>query len=347
MLSNKVIIVKDLTLKQIQEKLKSFGYPGYCGQQIFNWLYQKGITDIDKMSNIAQKDRSALKKILIFNNLDLITKEKSIDGTEKFLFGLADNSAIESVIIPDTDRNTLCLSSQVGCKFKCAFCLSGQLGFKRNLMPNEIINQYLQVSNYIKPKNITNLVFMGVGEPLDNFENLIQTIKIFLEPKGLNISRRRITISTCGLAKQIEELAQLKLGIKLSVSLHSPNDITREKIMPVNKHYNLETLAKALKLFNKNSDYPITFEYTLIHGLNTASIDAENIYKLFKGLNYKLNLIPLNQTQKGFLPPTREEIEKFQYELDKRSIFSTLRKPRGQDINAACGQLSAKFNTKP
>ncbi|MFH1363451.1 MAG: 23S rRNA (adenine(2503)-C(2))-methyltransferase RlmN, partial [Candidatus Omnitrophota bacterium] len=311
--------------------------------QVFDWVYQKGVEDFKLMSNLPQSLREYLAKEFCLSRLKTLKKELSSDGTEKFLFGLSDENSIETVFIPDKNRNTLCLSTQVGCKFKCAFCESGQSGFKRNLEPSEIINQYWEVSKSAGPKVITNIVFMGIGEPLDNFEAVVKAIKILVEPKGIALSPRRISLSTCGLVPEIRELAGLKLGIKLSISLHSPDNVARSKLMPINKKYPLEDLIQAVKFCSKNEKYPITFEYALIGGYNTKKDDAVRLIKLLKGVSCKVNLIQLNSSAGQFKPATAQEIEAFIDELRESGLFFTLRKSRGQDIQAACGQLKASL----
>ncbi|MCM8787573.1 MAG: 23S rRNA (adenine(2503)-C(2))-methyltransferase RlmN, partial [Candidatus Omnitrophica bacterium] len=239
-------------------------------------------------------------------------------------------------------RNTLCVSSQVGCKFSCKFCVSGKFGFKRNLVVSEIINQYLAIYDLIYPSKITNIVFMGVGEPLDNFSNVVKAIKIFTEPKGIYLGKSKICVSTCGLIPQIEELIQLNLGIELSISLHSPFSAVRNSIMPINKTYPIEELIKTAKKFSKINKKAVTFEYILIKDLNTTKADALGLAKLLKGFRYKLNLIlyhPNSFTE--FESPSQEEIKTFTSILKEKNVFFTLRKSRGKDINAACGQLRA------
>lgn len=332
--------LKNYTLAQLKELLKIKGLPAFCGQQIFNWVYQRRIEDFYLMTNISKKTREFLKSNFYFSSINLLKREVSSDGTQKFLFGLEDNNCIEAVLIPEGKRNTLCLSSQVGCKFNCKFCLSGKGGFRRNLHPCEIINQYLSVSDISKAK-ITNIVFMGIGEPLENFSNTIQAIKTFMEPEGIHFGRRRICISTCGLVPQIKKLAELKLGIKLSISLHSADNDTRSMLMPINRKYPLKDLTGVLKYFSKLDKYPVTFEYVLIKGINTSNSDAYRMTKLLNGIPSKINLIPLNYSYGKFCPPQREEIDNFRKQLKKSGLVTTLRKSKGQDISAACGQLRA------
>ncbi|UCC95752.1 MAG: 23S rRNA (adenine(2503)-C(2))-methyltransferase RlmN [Candidatus Omnitrophota bacterium] len=338
--------IKNYTIQKLQSVLEENEFAPFCAQQIFGWVYKRRIENFDSMTDISQKARSVLKGAFYFSNLKLAKREVSCDGTEKFLFGLNDRNCIETVLIPQQARTTLCLSTQVGCKFGCVFCLSGKAGFRRNLTASEIINQYLHVQGLIGACKITNIVFMGIGEPLDNFFHTVNAVKIFTEPKGIHFGRRRICISTCGLTPQIEKLEKLNLGVKLSISLHSPDNRIRSELVPINKKYPLQELIRAVKHFHKTQRYPVTFEYALIGGLNTKKEDALALAKLLKGLKYKINLIPLNRMNSRFQVPSGVEIRDFQRELEKRGVFSTLRKSRGQDINAACGQLRAYAGCK-
>ena len=336
--------IYNFTEKELKSKLTSNGFPGYTARQIFEWVYDKKVQDFCLMSNLSKELREFLKKSLSTKKLGFIKKEKSSDRTEKFLFKLEDDLAIETVLIPAKERDTLCVSTQVGCKFKCLFCASGEKGFKRNLTAGEIIGQYLSVANLRTSTKITNIVFMGIGEPLDNFENTIKTIEILVNSKGINFAKRRISISTCGLVPEIKKLAKLKLGIRLSVSLHSADNSIRRGLMPINEKYPIEELILAIREFSKESKDPITFECVLIQGVNTSVDQAKKLARLLNGVNGKANLIPYNGVSSKFKAPTQEEIDLFSQELKRRGAFFTLRKSRGQDINAACGQLKAKYS---
>lgn len=349
--------IKNHTLNELREFLVNKGCHQFYAKQIFSWVYKKRLEDFDEMTNISKEGRRFLKENFYFSQLKLLEREVSRDGTEKFLFRLQDNFCIETVFIPEEKRRTLCLSTQVGCRFNCKFCLSSQGGFKRNLTVSEIINQYLAVADLISPDKITNIVFMGIGEPLDNFEHTIKAVEIFMEPLGIYLGKRKICISTCGLIPQIKKLSDLKLGIKLSLSLHSPDDNIRTQIMPVNRKYPLGEVIKAMKSFS-NQRHPITFEYILIKGLNTRKEDAAKLAKLLRGMHCIVNLIPYNAPafrEPGFLkkpgslelkPPLPEEVDNFRDELVKRGVFASVRKSKGEDINAACGQLRASWKEK-
>jgi len=335
--------IYNFTEKELRDKLTSNGFSGYTARQVFEWVYEKRVSDFDSMSNLSKRMKEFLKENFSIHKLDLIRGEKSSDKTEKFLFKLRDNLAIEAVLIPEKARNTLCVSTQVGCKFKCLFCASGEKGFKRNLTSSEIIGQYLAVSDLKPSCKITNIVFMGIGEPLDNFENTVKSINILVNSAGINFAKRRISISTCGLYPEIKKLAKLKLGIKLSVSLQSADNSIRNKLMPINKKYPLEELIPAIREFNKESRDPVTFEYVLIQGINASRDDAKKLAKLLNRVNGKANLIPYNGASSKFKAPSQEKVDIFSQELEKRGVFFTLRKSRGRDINAACGQLRARY----
>lgn len=336
--------IYNFTGKELKDKLTSNGFSGYTAGQVFEWVYKRRVQDFDSMNNLSKRMREFLKKNFSIHKLSLIKKEKSSDRAEKFLFKLEDNLAIEAVLIPAKVRSTLCISTQVGCKFRCLFCASGEMGFKRNLTAGEIINQYLSVSSLKASLKITNIVFMGIGEPLDNFENTIRSINILMDSAGINFSKRRISLSTCGLVPEIKKLAKLKLGIKLSVSLHSADNSIRNKLMPINKKYPIEELIPAIKEFSKESRDPVTFECVLIQGINTSKDDAKKLAKLLNGVNGKANLIPYNGICPKFKAPDKETVDIFGQELKRRGVFFTLRKSRGQDINAACGQLKAEYS---
>lgn len=334
--------IKNYALKELTTCLKKKNLVRYRARQVFNWIYARRLENFDLMTDLSREDREALRRYFYFSKLKILKQEISSDKTEKFLMQLSDGANVESVLIPEGERLTLCISSQVGCKYACKFCMSGKQGFKRNLSASEIVNQYLTVVDLRKDK-ITNIVFMGIGEPLDNFQNVIRAIEIFIEPAGLGFGKRRICISTCGIAPEIEKLGELKLGIKLSVSLHSADDKIRSEIMPINRKYPLRKLKEAIKSFNRYEKYPVTFEYALLENLNIGREDAKGVAKFLEGMNCKLNLIPYNESSLKFNRPSSTKIEKFCEELSKRGVFYTLRKSRGLDIHAACGQLRANF----
>jgi len=337
------IDIKNFTSEELIKVLEKGKFPKFYAKQIFIWIYEKRVEDFHLMTDLSKENRDVLRNMFYFSNLELLKEETSSDGTKKFLFGLEDGLSIESVFIPEVKRSTLCLSTQVGCKFDCSFCVSGKKGFKRDLKVSEIINQYLFIADKIRPDKITNIVFMGIGEPLDNFDNTIKTIKILTKQRGLCLAARRISISTCGLVPEIYKLAELDLKIKLSVSLHAANNDLRNQLMPINKKYPLELLVPAIEQFSKISNHSVILEYVLMKDRNTKKEDAVELAQLIVETGAKLNIIVYNGSSLDFLPPQEEEINNFKNELNKKGIFFTLRKSRGQDINAACGQLKSKI----
>lgn len=339
-----MVDIKNFTINELSELLDRYDLPKYCSRQIFGWIYQKRVEDFNSMTNISKDVRLFFKDKFYCSNLKIEKEIDSEDGTKKFLFKLPDNNYIETVLIPEGKRLTLCVSSQVGCRYKCSFCMSGKDGFKRDLTVSEIVNQFLQISDKIVSEKITNIVFMGVGEPLDNFENVVKAIKNLKDPQGINFSSKKITISTCGLIPEIKKLINLKLGIRLSISLHAAGDDLRNRLMPVNKKYPLKDLMVVLREFSRQEKSTVTFEYVLINGVNISEQDAKKLVKLLHGMRAKLNLIPYNISSFKWKVPDKEEISKFTEILQKKGIFYTLRKSRGQDIKAACGQLRACYS---
>lgn len=332
--------LKDFSLKELEDFLQAKKYPAYHSRQIFSWIYKKDLTDFQSMSDLTLDLRRLLAENFYISQLKLIKKETSRDATAKFLFALGDGNLIESAIIPTLKRNTACISSQIGCKFKCGFCASGIGGWRRNLSASEIINQLIMLNNFLKPLRISHVVFMGTGEPLDNYENVLKAIRIINSPQGFGIAARRITISTSGIIPGIERLMKEKLQIELSVSLHAGDDTTRNKLMPVNKEYPLARLITACRNYSRLTNRQVTFEYILIKGFNSGLDSALNLTKLLKGWNCKVNLIPYNPIKEfTFTPPTKLEVLFFQDKLLKAGVKITLRMPRGTDISAACGQL--------
>jgi len=337
--------IKELTLEELKEALKKWGEPQFHAKQIFSWVYKKGVLDFDQMSDLPLGLRECLKANFYLGGLKLVNTLKSRDGTEKFLFALRDKNIIEAVIIPTEKRITGCVSTQAGCKFGCKFCASGLLGYKRNLSVGEILDEILYLKNNSKDKKLTHLVFMGIGEPLDNYDNVLKAIRIINSSYALNIGARRITISTCGLIPGIKRLSEENMQIELSVSLHASDDKTRSKIMPINKIYPLSKLICASREYIDKTGRQITFEYVLIKGINSELQNAKNLCKILKGLRLcKVNLIPANVIREcNIEPPNKLEILLFRDCLLKQDIFVTLRRPRGEDIQGACGQLRLRY----
>lgn len=334
--------IMNFTLEELRGRMKRIEEPDYRAKQIFSWLYKKGLRSFDEMSNVPVEMRNKLAGKYYINALSLEEHHKSSDGAEKFLFRLKDGNFTESVLIPAKDRKTICLSTQVGCKYGCSFCASGLKGFIRNLDTSEILNQILFLMHDLGHK-ITNFVFMGMGEPLDNYENVSKAVLIMAGSEGMNISAKRITISTCGIIPGIRALRSLKADINLSVSLHAADDGTRSILMPINKKYHLNDLIKACDDFVKTTKGALTFEYVLIKGKNDSMKDADQLTDIAKKLNAKVNLLAYSPVpQFSFKPSGEKEINAFMSRLVKNKIKTTLRQSKGKDIAAACGQLAGR-----
>ncbi|MDP2937877.1 MAG: 23S rRNA (adenine(2503)-C(2))-methyltransferase RlmN [Candidatus Omnitrophota bacterium] len=339
--------IKDLTPKELEQVLLSWKQESFHARQIFSWIYKKGVTDFDAMSDLPSDLRARLKEGFYILSLNLIKRIESHDGTEKSLFKLKDDNLIEAVIIPAEKRITGCISTQVGCKFACRFCASGKFGFKRNLTSSEMIEEVLYLKNNSQGRKLTHLVFMGIGEPLDNYDFVIKAIRIINSPHTFNIGARRITISTSGVIPAIKKLSGEGLQIELSVSLHAADDKTRSKLMPINKIYPVKDLIAACREYIRKTNRQITFEYVLIKDINSGLQDALKLSKILKVPNCKVNLIPCNAIKElKVQPPEDTEVSSFRDYLLKSDINVTLRRPRGQDIEAACGQLRLRYAKK-
>ena len=338
----------NLTLAQLTDFVENLGLPGYRAHQLFQWLYRSNITDFDKMTNLSKELRATLTDCASFSRLQVAQIEQSEDLTVKYGFRLQDDAVIESVLIPEEDRYTLCISSQVGCAMGCGFCLTGSMGFKRNLTPAEIVGQLVRVNEMMPQKfgedsRINNLVFMGMGEPLANFENLLTGLEIITDQNGLDFSGRRITVSTCGLVPKIRELGK-KTNVNLAVSLHSVDDAIRSRLMPINDTYPVDQLLDACRNFPMPKRKRIMFEYILIKGINDSLSDAEMLAEKLKGIPCKINLLPYNEINTlPFQKPSDSQIERFQKSLWKAGYTALIRTSRGADISAACGQLAGKL----
>jgi 23S rRNA (adenine2503-C2)-methyltransferase len=325
--------IKELSFKELEEWLQKHGEYSYRAGQIFYWLYQKAISDFGNMSDLGISLRNKLQEKFDISSLQLIRKLVSaIDNTQKYLLELNDGRTIESVVMPYEKRCTICISTQVGCRFHCIFCASGKKGLVRNLSPAEIVEQVIVGKR--QGNQITHIVFMGMGEPLDNQDNVIKAIEIFNHQNAFNIGARRITISTCGIPEGIEKLISLNLQIELSVSLHGATDEVRNRLMPINKKYPLPILIKKIKEYIRRTNRQVTFEYTLIDGVNSSDKDALALVKLLKGIDCSTVMKALGN------PVSLTNAKKFQSVLEQKSIKTTIRHSRGSDIQAACGQLS-------
>lgn len=332
--------IKNFTLEEFKEELKKDSEPSYRAEQIFSWIYKRRAEDFDMMNNLPRSLRDKLFQSYYIGAITPLKSLKSIDGTEKFLFKLIDGNLIESVLIYSWNRKTLCVSTQAGCKFACSFCASGINGFKRDLTVSEILSQILSVERKLKQR-ITNFVFMGMGEPLDNYDNVSKAIKIMNSKKAMGIAARRITVSTAGVIPGIEKFKKLGLQVNLSISLHAANNELRDKLMPINKKYPMDEVLKACEDYINNGGRMITFEYILIKGANDSQKDADALAHIARKLKAKVNLIPYSEMPHfEFKSPVEKDIESFKNQLVKRGINVTVRDSKGKDIMAACGQLA-------
>lgn len=337
--------IRGFSLEELEKKFAALGWERYRARQVFAWLYKKGVEDFSLMENIPAALRKELASYFTIGTPVLEKILTAADLTQKFLFRLKDGPLIESVTIPARSRLTACLSTQAGCKFSCGFCASGILGFKRNLAVSEIVGQLIAMRHHVPENKVSNVVFMGVGEPLDNYDNLLSAIRLFNSEEGLHMGARKMTISTVGMAEAIERLSKEGLQVELSISLHAATDRKRSEILPVNKRYPLAVLMKAVRAYYQATKRKLTFEYVLLGGFNTSVEDAQSVIRLLRGLNARVNLIPYNEVSSRFKfhAPTKPEVLFFKSYLEKHGIEATLRMPRGGDIAAACGQLRYQF----
>ena len=330
-----------LTRKQLEDYFESIGEKKFKAQQVFEWLYQKKETDFDNFSNIKKDVIEKLKNDFTNNKIKIIRKQSSTD-TYKYLFELEDKNYIEAVVMVHNYGNSICVSSQVGCNMGCAFCESGRLKKVRNLETYEIVEQILLIEEDLDIR-LSSVVVMGIGEPFDNYDNIINFLYIINDAKGLAIGSRHITVSTSGLVPKILEFANIPLQINLAVSLHAPYDELRSKLMPVNKAYNIDTLMSAIKEYYSKTNRRVTIEYVMLKGVNDSESDAIKLAKLLKGMNVYVNLIPYNETNHiEFKKSNKDNILKFGKILQDNNITVTIRKEYGGQIDAACGQLRSK-----
>lgn len=336
--------LKSMTLEEITAALRAMGEPSFRGKQVFTWLH-RGITDFDEMMNIPKSLREKLRAEYYITVPTVARKQVSkLDGTIKYLWELQDGNCIETVLMSYHHGNTVCISSQVGCRMGCKFCASTLAGKVRDLTPSEMLDQVL-FTQLDSGREISNIVLMGIGEPLDNFDNVMRFLELVNSPEGMNISMRHISLSTCGLVPKIDELAKRKLQLTLSVSLHAPNDEVRDRIMPVNKAYPSEELLAACRRYYQATSRRISFEYAMIDGVNDRPEDAKELLRRLKGLPAHFNLIPLNHVEESPLKPsTRAAVAAFQKTLEDGGVTATVRRTLGGDIDASCGQLRRKYN---
>ena len=338
-----------LSKEKLKDQLLNIGLPEFRLSQIWSWIYRFGLTEFKEMKNLSKPLREDLDKIFKINRLEISKEFISKDGTVKWLIRLQDGNEIETVWIPDQGRGTLCISSQVGCTLTCKFCHTGTQRLVRNLLPSEIVGQVMIAMDYLSDwpssrenRLLSNIVLMGMGEPLFNYENVKNSIKIIMDASGISLSRRRITLSTSGIVPEIKKCGE-DLGVNLAISLHATNDELRNELVPINKKYNLKSLIKSVKEYSTISNSRrVTWEYVMLNGINDSLMDAKNLIKLISGIPSKVNLIPFNEWPLApYECSKKQDIDKFAKVLQKAGYASPIRTPRGRDVMAACGQLKS------
>ena len=340
------VFIKNYTLPDLETWVESIGEARFRARQLFRHIYNRRVHSWNECSDLSKMFRAQLEFGAHLNALKMVEKLEASDGTVKYLFGLHDGQFIESVLIPDPPRCTLCISSQAGCSFRCKFCLTGALGFKRNLSTAEIIDQICQVQqDQGARRRITNIVFMGMGEPLANYASVLQAIRIMVDPNGLAFSHRRITLSTAGLVPQLLQLGK-ESPVNLAISLHASDDALRSELMPINRKYPLPQLLSACREYPLPPRKRITFEYILLDGINDSPKQARELVRILHGVRAKVNLIPFNPANpdfgSGYRRPSEGRILAYQEVLQRAQLTVMIRQSRGTDIGAACGQLVAR-----
>lgn len=338
----------DYTLEELGDLLKGMGKEKFRAQQVFKWVYEKRVENYDEMSNVSKSFRAELPNIFHFELPKTVAELKSKDGTRKWLFDIGDGMTIETVLIPNKDRLTLCVSSEVGCNMACRFCFTGKQKLKRRLTAGQIVGQFLHAQDSLAKDGlrVSNIVFMGMGEPLDNPDAVFKAIEILHQENGINLSRKKVTVSTSGLVPQMPRIAAAK--VRLAVSLNAPNNEIRDFVMPINKKYNIYQLLDACREYYKETGDRITFEYVLLKGVTDKLEQAKELWNLVRDIPCKINLIPFNEHPgSGFERPEPEAVRAFQNELIRLGAHVLLRKTMGRDIFAACGQLTSKYEGRP
>ncbi len=339
--------IKSLYLEEIIEELKMQNLPAFRAKQIYEWLHVKLVTSYDEMTNLPKDLREKLKeKYPIITLSEVDARHSQTDGTTKYLFRLMDDRVIESVLMKYHHGNSVCISSQVGCLMGCKFCASTIGGKERDLLPSEMLDQIYRIQE-LSGERVSNIVVMGTGEPLDNYVNLIRFIKLLTASSGLNVSARNITVSTCGIPDKIRAFAEEGLPVTLALSLHAPNNTIRKQLMPVAAKYDLKEVMDAFLYYYENTGRRLTFEYSLIDGVNDEEEHAKELVKLVKGINCHINLIPVNPIkERNYRKSESRKIQNFKFILEKNRINVTIRREMGTDIDAACGQLRKSYIDK-
>ncbi|MDD3413951.1 MAG: 23S rRNA (adenine(2503)-C(2))-methyltransferase RlmN [Lachnospiraceae bacterium] len=336
--------IKSMNLIELSEMMQALGEKTFRTKQVYEWMHKKLVRSFDEMTNLSKETREKLKENCEFVSLNPIQVQTSqMDGTKKFLFELSDGNIIESVWMQYKHGKSVCISSQVGCRMGCRFCASTIDGMVRSLTPSEMLDQIYAIQWETKER-VSNVVVMGSGEPLDNYDNLIRFIQLLSDENGLNISQRNLTVSTCGLVPKMKELADENLQITLALSLHAATDEKRKELMPIANKYSLQELIETCKYYFEKTGRRLTFEYSLVGGVNDHDEDAVELYHLLKGLNAHINLIPVNPIkERNYVQSEHDVIVKFKNKLEKNKINVTIRREMGRDIDGACGQLRRRF----
>ena len=335
--------IKSMTIDELKKLMTTLGDKPFRAKQIYSWLHEHLVTSYDEMTNLSKSLREKLKEYPVTALKMVKVQTSRIDGTQKYLFRLSDGNVIESVLMRYKHGNSVCISSQVGCRMGCRFCASTLDGLVRGLTPSEMLDQIYQIGRDTGER-VSNVVVMGTGEPMDNFDNLLKFIELLTDENGLNISQRNVTVSTCGIVPRMRELADKKLQITLALSLHASTQEKRLELMPVANKYEIHEVIDACRYYFDKTGRRITFEYSLVGGVNDTDEDAERLVKLVSGMNCHINLIPVNPIkERDYVQSDHEEILKFKNKLEKNGINVTIRREMGRDIDGACGQLRKKF----
>ena len=336
--------IRSMTLEELQAVMEKIGEKPFKAKQIYQWLHEKCAADYEEMTNISRRLRERLAEAYPLSGPRAVEVQTSrIDGTQKYLFRLADGNVVESVLMRYHHGNSVCISSQVGCKMGCRFCASTLDGWTRNLLPSEMLSQIYQIRR-MTGERVSNVVVMGTGEPLDNYYNLLRFIRMLTDERGQNISQRNITVSTCGLVPEIRKLAEENLQITLALSLHAPNQQKREQLMPIARRYSLPEVLDACRYYFEKTGRRMTFEYSLVGGENDSQQDAEELSRLIGGLNCHVNLIPVNPIkERSYVQSDKKVTLNFKKKLEKYGINVTIRREMGRDIDGACGQLRKRY----
>lgn len=336
--------LKSLNYEEVMEEFKALGEKGFRGKQVYDWIHKKLVVNFEEMSNLSKPLREKLMENYSLPTVTMLDQRTSKNGeTTKFLFRLYDDRVIESVLMRYHHGNSVCISSQVGCRMGCRFCASTLGGLERNLSASEMLSQIYEIQR-ISGERVSNVVVMGTGEPLDNFDNLVRFVRLLTDEHGLNISQRNITVSTCGLVDKIYKLADEDLAITLAISLHAPNDELRKTLMPVANKYSIKEIMEACQAYYEKTGRRISFEYSLVEGVNDGEEQAKELVSLVRGMNCHINLIPVNPIkERDYRHSSAQFIQKFKNILEKNRINVTIRREMGADIDAACGQLRKSY----